>query len=93
MQWSPQASLLPDSGDLPGRLWVPAAAMAALASLLLLVAPDVAPEGAITAGSITALLGLAALQRCRRRTAAARLSLLALCVGVVVIGVGAATAG
>lgn len=93
MQGSSGSSSLPDSGELPGRLWVPAAAVAALASLLLLSVPDVATAITIAAGSITALLGLAALQRCRRGTVAARLSLLALCVGVVVVGVGAAIAG
>jgi hypothetical protein len=76
---------------LPSRAWTPLALTLAVGSLLAgLAAPAPAgPVAALLGGSVAALLALAALQRQRRASPAARLAMLALVIGVIALGVGA----
>jgi hypothetical protein len=93
MEHSPGVSLPPQQGGGPSPLWLPVATVSAIVAVLLLVVPTVGPMVTVAAGSVTALLGIAALQRTRSRTRAARSSLAVLVVGLLVMGLGAALGG
>jgi hypothetical protein len=90
MEHMADGSLLSPHEGRPSPLWLPVAAVAAVLSLVVLFLPTVGAMGAVAAGSVTALLSIAALQRTRSGTRAARSSLVVLCVGLMVMGVGAA---